>query len=817
MLCGLAKVAGRELAWGLREVARETGRWRSVAAAIPDPRLRADALLAIERKRANLDGAALFWTIPRSRSKSLLRLLVAYEILADYLDCTSERAADAGVQNGLQLHQALVDAIDPSCPPSDYYRHHPWYDDGGYVALLVRSCREGTERLPSYGPASRLAIRAAELAKVLALNHEPDGILRESLLRCWVENNPGAEGLSWFEWSAAASAWLTVLALLAISADPNRSAPEADAVFAAYLPWIALAGTMLDSYGDAAEDKTGGDHSYIAYYRTRLHADARLAEIVATATRRAGALPDGERHAVLTSAMVAMYLTKDSAWTSANRRTTWQLARSAGPLTMLLLPVLRTWRVVNGETSDRSSGPASAPVSAAQRRLEGTRTDLPPSPRVPPLIQTLAFWRDPHAYLAWCHERYGARFTVRALGMAPLVFVSDPDHIKAIVRAPPDVLHPGAGAAVIAPLVGEDSFMLAEEADHLGGRRKALLSFRHARVHSHTQMLEDIVNREMAGWPRDKVVALHPYLRALTLHVILHTLFGAEYPEHAELHRRLFSMLTVTGSLALQEPQLRQIPPWRGLWRRLVADRHEVDRLLRSLTERATNCHASGVLPMLVDRQGDSSPKQLRADLMSLILAGHETTASELAWAFQLLAHNPWVAMRLARSLDEGRHEYLDATVLEVLRHRPVFLFTIPRVVNAPFELAGVTFTSPTQLVGCIHLMHHDDRLYPQPECFRPERFLVAGPHSDLWLPWGGGRKRCPGHHLALLEMATVLKLAMSRLEVQPCGPLETARWRSVIVTPGRGSRVLLRERKPPRIASATHTVASPLDRRFLT
>jgi cytochrome P450 len=195
--------------------------------------------------------------------------------------------------------------------------------------------------------------------------------------------------------------------------------------------------------------------------------------------------------------------------------------------------------------------------------------------------------------------------------------------------------------------------------------------------------------------------------------------------------------------------------------------------------------------------------RQIRDDLMSVILAGHETTASELAWAFQLLAHHPTTTERLVNGLENGDDRYLAATVQEVLRHRPVFLFTIPRVVNAPFEIAGRTFHPPVHLVGCIHLMHHDPAVYEDPERFLPERFLAAEVPSEVWMPWGGGRKRCPGHHLAVLEMQLVLRTVLSELRVLPVtNRVETARWRSVIVTPGRGSRVVLSRR------SAANTTA---------
>jgi cytochrome P450 len=378
--------------------------------------------------------------------------------------------------------------------------------------------------------------------------------------------------------------------------------------------------------------------------------------------------------------------------------------------------------------------------------------------------------------------------------------MAEPEDIKCIVRAPADVLHPGEGGTVIAPLVGEGSFMLTDEDEHLRGRRAIVPPFHQQAVANHADMVREIVMREIASWPRGTPIAIHPHLRALTLKIILRTIFG----EHAlieELHARLFAMFSVTASLVLQEPQLRHLPGWRGSWRRFVADRSEVDEIILDLIEDEAHTHADeSVLSMLLDA-GELDPERtgatkVRDAVMSLILAGHETTASELAWAFQLLAHNQTVTERLVDDLDSGNDRYLTATIQEVLRHRPVFLFAIPRVVRKPYEIAGTTYSSPVQLVGCIHLMHHDPNLYPEPERFRPERFLQAVSRPDIWLPWGGGRKRCPGHHLAMLEMSTVLRTVLSDLRIEPVGNrIETARWRSVIVTPEKGSQIILRER----------------------
>jgi cytochrome P450 len=466
-------------------------------------------------------------------------------------------------------------------------------------------------------------------------------------------------------------------------------------------------------------------------------------------------------------------------------------------------------------TNPRRRAHGKAPAGA-----RFARGDLPPGVPLLSSIQTLAFWRDPHLYLEWCRRRCGSRFTIYPVGMSPLVFMSKSSDIKAIVGASASVLHPGAGGAAIAPLVGRGSFMLAEEDDHLRGRRAILPALHHRVIREHAEMVQEIVAREVATWPLDTSVAIHSYLRALSLKIILHTIFGGKDPRVRELHTRLLAMFSVTGSLVLQEPQLRYLPRWRGIWKAFLAERAAVNRILVGLIEDEgegyVRAHQGGLLSMLLGGarsamgQGNGSARtsitQIRDDLMSVILAGHETTASELAWAFQLLAHDPAVTGRLVDDLDAGGEGYLTATIQEVLRHRPVFLFTIPRVVQHPFEIASTTYRPPVQLVGCIHLMQHDPCLYPEPHRFRPERFLEASPRPELWLPWGGGRKRCPGHHLAMLEMRTVLRTVFSDLELTPIGrKVETARWRSVIVTPGRGSRIMLRKRRSGRARENVH------------
>jgi tetraprenyl-beta-curcumene synthase len=336
----------RQMVWGLREVSREVATWRAYATEIPDATIREDALAALEHKRPNTDGAALLWIVPAQRCPRLLRLLVAYEIMGDFLDSVIERGAHVGIVNGRQLHLALVDAIDIERPVSDYYLYHPWQDDGGYLPRLVKACRYGCATLPSYGCVRPLLMRAARLAQVQGLNHEPDVALRQLVLEAWAIREGDADsGLGWYETAGAASAWLTVLALMAVAAEPTPTRAQAYEVFLAYFPWIALAATLLDSYDDLVEDRLNYTSSFLTHYGPFCVVLRRIDELVRRATREARALPQGERHAVIVASMIALYLSKDSVRSPDMKATSRMLLCSGGRLAMLLGPVLRAWRL----------------------------------------------------------------------------------------------------------------------------------------------------------------------------------------------------------------------------------------------------------------------------------------------------------------------------------------------------------------------------------------------------------------------------------------------------------------------------------------
>jgi cytochrome P450 len=734
--------------------------------------------------------------LPRNRDRGLLRLLVAYQTIWDFLDNVSERSR--GEANARQLHLALVEALDPEATLSDYYHFHPWKDDGGYLRALVETCRRLCAELPGYRQVRPLMLPGVRRCAIQGLNHEREPSRRDLALKEWGEREFADEhGLSWFERTAAESAF-TPHVLLALAAEPACKEIDIAKTLDVYYPWVSLAITMLDSYADQLDDAATGNHSYISHYGNPDVAIRRLCEIVDRIGCEAHGLPNRYRHTTLLACMVAMHLSRDGACAPDMRAGTQILAGSGGSLTRLLLPLIRTWRAVYLERA----------VGKRRQARPAAGDALPPGSWMPAAAQTFMIWKSPFTHLERCRRRYGSRFTINMTSHPPLVFLSNLDDIKTMLTAPADVLHPGEGADTVEPLVGEESFMLSDEEEHLNGRRVILPPFHARAVQEHTDLVAEVARREIASWPLDTPVALHPHLRALTLETILRTILGAsgDIPDHRLyiLRDRLLAMLSVAGSVVFPEPLLRH-GPGRSVWTRFLRERAEVDELIytviqdRAHLDESTNDLLSRLLRARNTDGSSMSPRQVRDNLMSIVLAGHETTASELAWAFQLLAHNPRVQERLIEEIDSDTagDEYLTATIQEVLRHRPVFLFAIPRAVKRPIVLGGWTYRPPAQLLGCIYLVHHDPALYPEPHEFRPERFLGEQTSTYTWLPWGGGRKRCPGLHLATLELQTVLRTVLESMTVSPAARrMEHPRWRSVIVTPHAGSRVVLHRRE---------------------
>jgi cytochrome P450 len=434
------------------------------------------------------------------------------------------------------------------------------------------------------------------------------------------------------------------------------------------------------------------------------------------------------------------------------------------------------------------------------------RNGLPPGPQVPAALQLMATWKRPAASLERLRAKYGKRITVQLPFQPPFVILSDPDEIKELFQAPPDVLHPGEGARVLEPLIGRNSVILLDEAPHLEQRRLMLPAFHGEKMQRLTGLMSELAERELDSWPVGQPVALHPRLQRVTLEIILRAVFGLEQGARLDEFRDL-----LTGVLEFSEnplsvlPALQRLAGWFGPLRRFNQLGARSDKLIFELIDERRaegDADRDDVLAMLLQaRHEDGSPmsaQELRDELMTALVAGHETTASQLAWAFERLAREPLVARRIAQELDTGESDdYLTATITEILRLKPVLPNAEPRLTKKPVRIGPVEYPPGVALLASAYLVHHDPDIYPQPNALQPERFLEKPPGTYTWIPFGGGRRRCLGASFALQEMKIVMRAVLSRYSVTPSRPrAEATGRRSITFSPSGGATVVLLERR---------------------
>jgi cytochrome P450 len=431
-----------------------------------------------------------------------------------------------------------------------------------------------------------------------------------------------------------------------------------------------------------------------------------------------------------------------------------------------------------------------------------TANALPPGSRAPRWLQTMRWWTRPVPFFERCRAHYGRRFTIHLLATPPFVMLADPAEVKEVFTAPAEVLHPGSGARILEPVIGRNSVILLDEDAHLAQRRLMLPAFHGEQVARLAQVMAEVAAAEVERWPRDEPVALHPRLQALTLEVILRTVFGLEEGARLErLREHLTNVLAVGASPVSMLPALQRDLGPGSPWRRFLRMRAAVDAELFALIDerRAEAGERDDVLSLLLGaRHEDGAPmsaQELRDELMTLLVAGHETTASQLAFAFERLVRTPEVLARLTEEVAGGDGDaYLTATVQETLRRRPVLPNAAPRLVMKEIEVDGWRYPPGVCLVAHAYLIHHDPAIYPDPYAFRPERFLEQQPGTYTWIPFGGGRRRCLGAAFATVEMKVVLRTVLERAQPRLAGDgrLELSRRRSITLSPREGAEVLL-------------------------
>lgn len=406
----------------------------------------------------------------------------------------------------------------------------------------------------------------------------------------------------------------------------------------------------------------------------------------------------------------------------------------------------------------------------------------PDGPGLPAAVQAGLFLARPLEFLRWCQRRHGDVFTLRLTGFGRVVYLADPGAIQDLFRADGDLGEAGSANVALEPVTGPGSLLRLEGADHLAERRRLMPAFHGRAVARLRDVIEEAAGREVCTWPVDEPFAVRPAMQRITFEVITRAVLGVDDDElRAELLELLGPLFDVP--LSIMVPALRvdlgPASPWGSFVRsRQAAD----DRLYQLITQRRSRPPGDDVLGLLVYPADDRvSDARVRDELVTLLLAGHETTASALAWAFELLAHHPEVVERI-RAADTD--SYITGVVKETLRVRSVVM-DVGRRLLRPWRLGGYRVPAGTLVVPAIWLAHHDGRNYLRPEEFRPQRWL-ADDAGGPWIPFGGGRRRCLGAALAMTEMQLVLAAVLRHRTPRPTGPPEPPRLRGITLVPAR-------------------------------
>jgi cytochrome P450 len=436
---------------------------------------------------------------------------------------------------------------------------------------------------------------------------------------------------------------------------------------------------------------------------------------------------------------------------------------------------------------------------------------LPPGPAEAPAIQTARWLLRPIAFMESCRRRFGGMFSVRFLGFErPMVMLSDPEAIRALYTAHEHGLPPGRSIALL-PVLGPGSVLLLEGREHLARRKLMLPPFHGERMRSYETTVREVTERELEGWSEGSPFAIHPRMQAVTLEVILRAVFGVTDPARAErLRERLPLLLSGTSSPALQFRVLlsRRLglggDPFDGVGELL----REIDELLlaeiveRRVDSDPTHPEREDILSLLISARfedgAEMSDREVRDQLVTLLLAGHETTATALAWTFDLLLRNPATLTRLTSEIDAGEDTYLRAVISESLRLRPVVPLAGRRLAS-DLDVNGLSLPAGTDVTPAIWLTHTRAEEYPEPYAFRPERFLEQSPTTYGWVPFGGGIRRCLGAAFAEMEMRVVLEAVLQRRALSPASThAERVTRRNVTFSPRRGTLVRSRRRNAP-------------------
>jgi cytochrome P450 family 135 len=451
--------------------------------------------------------------------------------------------------------------------------------------------------------------------------------------------------------------------------------------------------------------------------------------------------------------------------------------------------------------------PPAATATPTATKLEPaphTGRPTPPGPPGPEQFHGFTMLWAEQRQLAYCHKRYGDVFTLNIpYPFERLVVLADPAEVKRLFGAAPELAHAGRANRVLEPLVGLNSVLELDEGRHMQQRKLMLPAFHGERMRVYGDMMREVTEAEIERWPLGRPFAVHHSTQAITLRVICRAVFGIEDETKLREMESALIRMTETGQRVIM------VKGWQrdlGAWSpggQFVRARERADELLfaeirsrRAATDLEERTDVLSLLLQARDEEGNGmTDVELRDELVTLLVAGHETTASQLAWTLERLLRTPAALARLQRELPEG-DDYLDCVIKESQRARPVLTYSALRTVTEPVEVGPYSVPAGWTVAASAWLIQHRPDLYPDPQAFRPERFEEGAPAPHSWVPFGGGVRRCLGAAFAGYEMKVVLRTILERCELTAPDPRpERMRRRAITFVPSRGGRVLLRRR----------------------
>ena len=431
-------------------------------------------------------------------------------------------------------------------------------------------------------------------------------------------------------------------------------------------------------------------------------------------------------------------------------------------------------------------GAAPPPVDASA---------LPPGPGWPVLAQSAGLLRFRHRFVPYLHKKYGDVFTVRIVpGGRPLVLFTRPEHAKEIFAGDPEVFHAGKGNAILGPIMGEHSLLLQDAGEHKRARKLLMPAFNGHALRGYESLVTEVARAEVAHWTPGQEFRALDRMNAVTLEVILRVVFGVtDESRLAELRPRVNKTVDISPAILLGwgYPRLQKFGPWK----RTVQNQHELDQLIyaeirerRRAPDLADRTDVLSRLMQVEDGGDVLTDTELRDQLVTLLLAGHETTATALAWALYEIGRDPEQLRRAREAAANGDDDWLDAVMKESMRLHPVIPMVV-RTLMRPATVGGIDLPAGTTVGPSILIAHSREENHADPQVFRPERFLGHNPPTNTWIPFGGGVRRCIGAGFSLMEGVAVLREVLAAYDVEAVGRDEP-KVRNITSVPRHGARI---------------------------